>query len=323
MTISAFDITEPFASGYLQVGNNHEIYYTQAGNAQGLPVVILHGGPGGGSEAKHRQPFDPNTYHIIQFDQRGCGQSRPWGELSHNTTTELVEDIEKLREHLGLEKWVVAGSSWGSALALAYAQAYSNQVVHLLLRGVFLARAHDITWLTDPRGVARIFPEKYQKFINFLPDEARENIVGAHLKRLVNGDEAMQREAALNFMSWEGDLCKMEWRLLEAQAEQSKDEEPPYDFLVNMAKILCHYMSNNCFLSQNQLLKHTDKIKHIPATLIHGRYDMVCPYDNAWALHQALPSSKLITVPDAGHSGSEMLVQMCQAAQDIAQQHKI
>ncbi len=301
---------EAYNTETLKVSAIHTIYFEESGNKNGIPVIHLHGGPGSGCSPKNRQNYNPNKYRIILFDQRGCGQSTPQGELQENTTPNLIEDIEKLRKHLNINTWVVSGSSWGSTLAIAYAEKYPQYVKTLFIRGVFLATQKEADWTQKPDGAASFFPDKYEPYKNFIPKNEQNNLPLAYLKRLTGNNYELAKQAAINHLTWEGSLLKMEYRAKKEALEKESalnptEEETDYDFLITLSKILNHYTVNNFFINEGELLKNAHKLKNIPVIIIQGRYDMFCPLKTAWKLHNILNNSKLIIVSDAGHSGSE------------------
>jgi proline iminopeptidase len=301
---------EAYNTGFLAVSNTHSIYFEESGNPKGIPVVHLHGGPGAASSPKNRQNYDAKKYRIVLFDQRGCGQSTPQGELSENTTADLIEDMEKLRQHLKIEKWVVSGGSWGSTLALAYAQTYPEYVMALFVRGIFLAREKEVAWSHDAHGAASLFPDLYEPYRDFIPQDKRDNFPQAYLDILNGDDYELKKQAAITHLTWEGGVSKMEFRLQEEAQEKLENppeekEETDFDFLITLSKMLNHYTVNNFFMEDGALLKNIDKIQDIPGVIIQGRYDVVCPVQSAWELHKAWPKSELVIVPDCGHSGSE------------------
>lgn len=294
-----YDEIEPYNQGYLQVSPIHSLYYEESGNPDGKPVVFLHGGPGGGSEPMHRRFFSPKAYRIVVFDQRGAGRSTPHACLEENTTWHLVEDIERLREHLGIDRWVVFGGSWGSTLALAYAETHPSRVKALALRGIFLCRPEEIDWFYQ-KGADAIFPDVWEDYVNQIPPEERDNMVAAYYRRLTSEDEAVRWAAARAWSVWEGSTSKlfMSPSLIEDFAEPQK--------AVALARIECHYFINNTFMpTPNYLIENIDKIRHIPAVIVQGRYDVVCPMMSAWRLHRAWPEARLEIIPDAGHSVTE------------------
>lgn len=290
---------EPYRTGRLNVSDVHEIYFEESGNPRGKPVVFFHGGPGGGTEPKHRRYFDPATYRIVLFDQRGCGRSTPFASLEDNTTWHLVDDIEKLRVHLGIERWQVFGGSWGSTLALAYAETHPSRVTELVLRGIFLLRKEEIRWFYQD-GASFIFPDAWQDYEAHIPAEERGDLLRAYYKRLTSSDPAVQRAAAKVWSVWEGRTsCLIPNPDLIART--AGDE-----FALAFARIECHYFVNEGWLTNGkELLANVDKIRHIPTVVVQGRYDVVCPAKSAWDLHVAWPEADLHIIPDAGHAASE------------------
>ena len=291
----------PYNSGYLRVSPVHEIYYEESGNPQGKPVVFLHGGPGGGTDSKMRRFFDPKRYRIVLFDQRGCGRSRPSASLVDNTTWHLVSDIEAIREHLKIERWQVFGGSWGSTLALAYAQKHPQRCTELVLRGIFLLRRWELEWFyQDPGGAAALFPDLWEHYLKPLSAEERKDCIRSYYKRLTSEDSATLLEAARAWSIWESALSYM--KLNKNYVKRAGDAE----FAAAFARIECHYFTNGGFLErESQLLDDVHKIRHIPATIVQGRFDVVCPMRSAWDLHRAWPEADLRVVPDSGHSAFE------------------
>lgn len=290
---------EPYRTGKLKVSNIHEIYYEESGNPKGKPVVFVHGGPGGGTEAKHRRFYHPEKYRIILFDQRGCGKSTPYANLEENTTWDLVADMEKLREHLKIERWLVFGGSWGSTLALAYAETHPGKVSELILRGIFLLRKKEIDWFYQ-KGADSIFPDAWEDYLAPIPEAERGDLVKAYYKRLTSPDKAVQLEAARAWSVWEGRTSKL---IPETSFINHYGSD---EFALAFARIECHYFTHGgWFKPDDQLLKDAHKLKNIPAVIVQGRYDVVCPMDSAWALHRAWPEAELIITPDAGHSAFE------------------
>jgi len=292
---------EPYDSGFLQVSPLHRLYYEQCGNPAGKPVVFLHGGPGAGCNAKSRRFFDPVRYRIVLFDQRGCGRSTPHAELVDNTTWHLVADIERLREHLGIERWQVFGGSWGSTLALAYAQTHARRVTELVLRGIFMLRRWELEWFyQDPDGAGALFPDLWEHYIAPLSAEERKDCMRAYYRRLTSDDRKTLLEAARSWSIWEGALSYIKMN----QDAVRKYGDP--EFAASFARIECHYFVNGGWLErESQLLDDIPKIRHIPATIVQGRFDIVCPMRTAWALHKAWPEADFRIVPDAGHSAFE------------------
>lgn len=283
----------------LAVDNPHEIYVEECGNPNGIPVLFVHGGPGTGCTEDHRRYFDPNVYRIVLFDQRGCGRSIPHLELSGNTTQNLIKDMEKIRETLQIDRWVLFGGSWGSTLSLVYAETHPDRVLGLILRGIFLNRHEDIQWLFGGGGANKIFPEQWQEFLSIIPDNLHHNPLLAYHEILTGDDEVTRMAAAKHWASWEG-ACST----LEPNKHVLELLKSPHTAL-GLACIECHYFMNNCFLEPNQILHNIDRIQDIPSIIVHGRYDIVCSLDNAWQLHQAWPTSELNIVRDAGHSACE------------------
>lgn len=290
---------EPYNEGKLKVSDIHTIHYEESGNPQGKPIVLLHGGPGGGCPPYYRQFFNPEKWRLIMFDQRGCGKSIPHAELRENTTWELVKDIEKLREHLGIDKWVVFGGSWGSTLSLAYSQTHPERCKGLILRGIFMLRQLEINWFYQ-EGASNIFPDAWEEYLKPIPPEERDNLLIAYYKRLTSDDMKVRLEAARAWSIWEASTSRL---FLDKQLMQIFGET---DFAEAFARIECHYFVNKGFFEDDdQLLNNVDIIRHIPGVIVQGRYDVVCPMISAWELHKAWQESELIVVPDAGHSMSE------------------
>ena len=290
---------EPHRSGMLAVSPLHTLAWEESGNPGGKPVVFLHGGPGGGTEPKQRRYFDPAHYRIVLFDQRGCGKSTPHAELAENTTWHLVQDIEALRVHLGIERWQVFGGSWGSTLALAYAQKHPERVTELVLRGIFLLRQKEIDWFYQ-RGADALFPDAWESYLAPIPEGERSDLLHAFHRRLTSDDVATRLAAAKAWSIWEGRTSTL-LPSPELVARTSGET-----FALAFARIECHYFVNRGFLTHDtQLLDDVARIRHIPAVIVQGRYDVVCPMESAWALHRAWPEANLVVVDDAGHSASE------------------
>lgn len=292
---------EPYDSGYLRVSPVHELYYEQCGNPEGKPVVFLHGGPGAGLVPDYRRFFDPEAYRVILFAQRGAGRSRPHASLEDNTTWHLIQDIELIRKHFGVEQWLVFGGSWGSTLALAYAESHPERVSGLVLRGIFLCRPKEIRWFYEDRhGASAIFPEKWETYYHLIPEAERDDMLRAYYKRLTSEDPAVRLEAAQAWSLWEASAL----RLLPDQKMIDDFTEP--EMAIALARIECHYFVNNCFFeTDNYLLEQIGRIRHIPAVIVHGRYDIVCPFISAWDLHRAWPEAELKIIHDAGHAATE------------------
>lgn len=294
-----YDPIEPYDQGMLKVSPIHTLYYEQSGNPQGKAVVFLHGGPGGGTVPDYRRFFDPKAYRIVLFDQRGCGQSTPYANLEDNTTWHLVEDTDKLREHLGIDKWVVFGGSWGSTLALAYAETYPDRVQALVLRGIFLGRKDELTWFYQ-QGTNILFPDFWDEYVKIIPEEERGDMMAAYYRRLTSEDESVRFEAARAWSVWEGSTSK-----LFPDTKLINDFGDPHK-AVALARIECHYFVNDVFMEpETKLLDDIDKIRHIPGVIVQGRYDVVAPMFSAWDLHKAWPEAELHVIADAGHSAFE------------------
>ena len=291
-----FPNIEPFNTFHLPVSDLHTIYVEESGNKNGKPVIFLHGGPGGGVDPKYRRYFNPDKWRIIMFDQRGCGKSTPFAELKENTTWDLVDDIEKIRNHLSIDNWVVFGGSWGSTLSLAYSQTYPNSCKGLILRGIFLVRKKEIDWFYQ-EGANNIFPDRWESFSAPIPVEKRDNLMQAYYEILTGNNHSKKIEAAKAWSTWEGSTVRL------MQDENFISDFSDEKFAEAFARIECHYFMNNCwFNSNNHLIENVDKIRHIPGVIIHGRYDIICPVVQAWDLHQAWPEADLHIIPDAGHS---------------------
>lgn len=290
---------EPFDTGTLAVDDRHTLYYEQCGNPKGKPVVLLHGGPGGGCSPKMRSFHDPAKYRIVLFDQRGSGRSTPHADLVDNTTWDLVADIETLRAHLGIERWQVFGGSWGSTLALAYAQTHPRQVTELILRGIFMLRRWELEWFYQ-EGASRLFPEAWQQYIAAIPEAERGDLIAAFHKRLTSDDEATRLAAARAWSVWEGATS-----FLHIDADFA-DSHADAQFALAFARIENHYFTNAGFFEvDDQLLRDAYRIVDIPGVIVHGRYDVVCPVQNAFDLHQVWPKAELVITPASGHSAFE------------------
>jgi proline iminopeptidase len=296
---SLYPEIEPYDSGMLAVSPLHTLYYEQCGNPRGKPVVFLHGGPGAGCNPKTRRFFDPAHYRIVLFDQRGCGRSTPHAELTDNTTWDLVADIERLREHLRIERWQVFGGSWGSTLALAYAQTHPQRVTELVLRGIFLLRRWELEWFYQ-KGCDAIYPDAWEPYLAHIPCGERGDLIGAYYRRLTSADAATRLAAAKAWSTWEGGTSYL-LQNPDYIASTGADE-----FALQFARIECHYFVHGGFFDRDdQLLHDAHKLKNIPAVIVQGRYDVVCPLRSAWDLHRAWPEANLRIVADAGHSAFE------------------
>ena len=292
---------EPYDAGMMSVSQLHTIAWEKSGNPSGLPVIVIHGGPGGGGQPAYRQYFDPAIYNIIQFDQRGCGKSTPYAELSENNTQASVSDIEQLRQSFEIEKWHVFGGSWGSTLALVYAQEYPDRVESLMLRGIFMCRKSELHWFYQD-GASHIFPDAFESYREHIPKHEQGNLIKAYHARLTSEDVEIRRAAAKEWTRWEMATS----RLFPDASYLEKAED--LDFAVAFARIECHYFINAIFLEEAHILNHVGPIQHIPTSIVQGRYDVVCPARSAWELHKALPNSNLIIVQDAGHSMGEVSI---------------
>ena len=293
---SLYPAIEPFRSGWLDVGDGHEIYFEESGNPDGKPCIFVHGGPGGGSSPEARQFFDPQRYRIVVFDQRGCGQSRPHASLEANTTWHLVADMEQLRRELGIERWLVFGGSWGSTLALAYAQAHPEVVTELVLRGIFLLRPQEIHWFYQ-HGASELYPDSWQSYLAPIPEAERDNLLQAFHRRLTSDNESTRLAAARAWSVWEASASFL------VQNKDFMDKLDAPAAALAMARIECHYFINGGFFeTPNQLLENIGRIRHIPCVIVQGRYDVVCPPVTAWDLHRAWPEARFQLVQEAGHS---------------------
>jgi proline iminopeptidase len=294
-----FPEIEPYDSGHLRVDEIHSVYYEQCGNPSGKPAVFVHGGPGGGCNPVHRRFWDPSVYRIVLFDQRGCGRSTPHAELRNNTTWHLVDDMERIREHLRVERWQVFGGSWGSTLGLAYAQQHPDRVTEMILRGIFLLRRREIEWYYQ-EGASRIFPEAWQEYVEPIPEEERGDMVRAYYRRLASHDRSERIVAARAWSMWEGSTSRLvpDPELIARTGDET--------FAEAFARIECHYFINGGFFEEDDhLLQNLHRIAHLPAIIVQGRYDIVCPAESAYQLHRAWPRSTLIIAPQSGHSALE------------------
>jgi proline iminopeptidase len=290
---------EPYRVEYLPVSDLHTLYVEECGSPNGKPVVFLHGGPGGGTQPLYRQFFDPKRWRIVLFDQRGCGRSQPHAELRENTTWDLVADIERIRTHLGLDQWVVFGGSWGSTLALAYAQTHPERCRGLILRGIFTLRRQEIQWFYQS-GASYLFPDAWETYLTAIPAAEQDDLVGAYYRRLTSENKETRLAAARAWSVWEASTSKLipDPTLLEKFGEDT--------FAAAFARIECHYFIHGGFFEGDRhLLDHVDSIRHLPAVIVQGRYDVVCPMQTAWELHRAWPEAEFTLVDDAGHSATE------------------
>ena len=290
---------EPYNQFDLKVSDLHTIHIEESGNNNGKPVIFLHGGPGGGIEPVYRQYFDPEKWRIIVFDQRGCGQSTPHAELQENTTWDLIADIEKIRQHLEIDKWVVFGGSWGSTLTLSYAITHPDRCKALVLRGIFMIRKKEINWFYQD-GTSNIYPDAWEHYLRPIPEDERHDLVAAYYKRLTSNDDSVRIEAAKAWSIWEASTSKL------IQSEESIHAFEDAKVAEAFARIECHYFTNRGFFDTDEwLLENVDKIRHIPTVIVQGRYDVVCPMISAWELHRAFPEADFEIVQDAGHSMTE------------------
>ncbi|MDH5546684.1 MAG: prolyl aminopeptidase [Gammaproteobacteria bacterium] len=303
----------PYVNHSIAVEPPHVLHVEESGNPEGIPVVFLHGGPGSGTESYHRRFFDPEVYRIILFDQRGSGKSIPHASLENNTTQALVADMEHIREHLGVDKWVVFGGSWGSTLALVYAETYPQRVSGLIVRGIFLCRPKEIHWFYQ-EGASKLFPDYWESYVKVIPPKERGEMVKAFYKRLTGKNEIERMAVAKAWSIWEGRTAT----LLNRKEVVNHFADP--HTALSLARIECHYFMNNAFLEEDQILRDAHKLKHIPGVIVHGRYDVVCPIENAWDLHKAWPEAELKIIAEAGHAASEpgIIDALVQAARDMA-----
>jgi len=289
---------KPSATSRLKVSDIHELYLEESGNADGIPVLFVHGGPGGGTDGNSRRYFDPEIYRIIVFDQRGAGRSTPHAELKDNNTQALVADMEAIREFLKIDRWVLFGGSWGSTLSLVYAETHPERVMGLILRGIFLCRRQDLLWFYQ-EGASRIFPDYWEEFRDHIPAEEQHDLMAAYYRRLTGQDEIARMSAAKIWSTWEGSCSTLR------PNSQVVDHFADPHLAVALARIEAHYFVNEAFLEADQILANADRLQGIPGIIVHGRYDVVCPLDNALSLHQRWPEAELCIIRDAGHSASE------------------
>ena len=306
----------PYTTFRLPVGQGHTLHVEVSGNPKGTPVVFLHGGPGAGLPTNYRRFFHPDLYHIIGFDQRGCGQSQPFADLKNNTIEDLIADIEQIRQHLGISTWLVFGGSWGATLALVYAIRHTANVMGLILRGTFLARQQDIDWFLHPEGgAANLFPEQYQQFAaNTEFADSSQAICERYYEIFKHADEISQAHALKSWYSWEERISKL------VLPNPSNIDTHHFHLVKSLAMLECHYISNQCFIPENYILNNVSQLAALPVTIVHGRYDVICKMSAAYALHTSLPNSVLQIVPDAGHSTAEIGIAkaLCKATDDFA-----
>jgi proline iminopeptidase len=295
---SMYPPIEPYNTGFLDVGNGHIIYYEQVGTPRAKPAVFLHGGPGGGLVPDYRRLFDPKLYDVLLFDQRGCGRSTPYAGLEANTTWHLVEDIERLRVLMGVEKWLVFGGSWGSTLALAYAETYPDRVSELILRGIYTLTRAELKWYYQ-FGVSEIFPEKWEKFQAPIPHAERDDMIAAYRKRLTSNDQAVQVEAARAWTLWEGETITL------LPSPENSASYGDAHFALAFARLENHYFTHSCWMEDGQLIRNAHRLRGIPGAIVHGRYDMPCPARYAYSLHKEWPDADLHLIEGAGHAWTE------------------
>ncbi len=305
---------DPFHSFFLPTNSQHRVYVEQSGNPDGIPVIFLHGGPCSGTHPGHRQFFNPKKYHIILMDQRGCGQSLPFGEVEYNTSQDLIDDMEQIRKQLDIKQWLLFSGSWGSTLALLYAQQHTAGVLGMIIRGVFLARQKDLDWFSQ-EGAGRIYPEKWQQLINSIPEPGRVDWVKGLHDAVFGADEITQRRAAKAWIEWGGQVALMH--------DYQEDEKPVHvtEKMVKQVQMEIHYALNKYFITENQILNGCDILQDISTIIIHGRKDLVCPMEAGLSLHNALPKAEYIVLPNAGHiaSGNEMIDALVDATDRIAE----
>lgn len=294
---SLYPELEPFAHSMLDVGDGHSVYLEQCGNPDGIAVIFLHGGPGSGCNPNHRRYFDPGKYRIVIFDQRGCNRSTPRGRIEKNTTADLLRDVERIRAHLQIDQWLVFGGSWGATLGLLYAEQFPQRVTGLVLRGTFLARQRDVRWFAQ-EGANRIFPDYWEQFIKDIPRQERQDLVAAYHKRLGDKDPQIRQKYARAWSDWAT-------RVVTYNLAERKQEQEDAQVLVDQVSIETHYAVNRYFIQENRILDGIARIPDVPVIIIHGRRDLTCTLEASWTLHQALPGSEFVIVPDAGHLAGE------------------
>lgn len=297
--LTYFPPLQPYQTQHLSVQSPHVLYVEECGNPNGIPVLFLHGGPGCGSGEDSRRLFDPNRYRIIIWDQRGCGRSMPNGELQYNHTTALLSDMEAIRQKLTIDRWLLFGHGWGATLALVYAQTYPQHVLGLMLGGLLLGRNQDRDWLYSEKGAGRVYPDHWQNFLTPVPKDQHHNALYEYYSLLTHENEFVHTPAALQWVAWEAHISKLIPEPLPVE------NRPAPHRALTLARLQCHYLINNYFLEPEQILRHMDRIKELPAILVHGRHDMVYPLENAWKLQQLWPAAELYTIPNAGHDYTE------------------
>lgn len=289
---------KPYNREHLSVEHPHELYLEESGSPDGIPVLFVHGGPGGGCTSGDRCFFDPEKYRIILFDQRGAGRSKPHADLNSNNTQALISDIEAIRNHLGIDQWLLFGGSWGSALSLLYAQQHPEQVLGLILRGIFLCRKKDLDWFYQG-GAAHVFPDYWESYSKLIPEGERDDFISAYYKRLTSDNELAKMAAAKAWSQWEGQCATLR------PSPETVDHFCDPHLALSLARIEAHYFINHAFIEENQILDNMSRIADIPGVIVHGRYDMVCPLDNAFELYNRWPQSELKIIRDAGHASRE------------------
>jgi proline iminopeptidase len=303
-TYNLYPEIEPFNKNTLKVCDMHSIYYEECGSPEGIPVVFLHGGPGSGCNPTQRRFFDPKYYRIILIDQRGCGRSTPQGELTNNTTNDLVNDLEIVRHHLGIARWHVFGGSWGSTLALAYAVKHASHIISLVLRGIFLSRTSELAWFLG--GVQHFYPEVWHNLINYLPEAERSDVLSAYAKRIFSDDMQINVPAAIQWNAYESSIMRLKPSEASNTAPKTPEEiikEQPIE--VARARVQIHYIQHQCFIDGDAILNEVTRLNSIPTVIVQGRYDMVCPPTTAWELARAMPHAEFVMIADAGHSAME------------------
>ncbi len=290
---------EPYDDGILEVGEGHRIYWERCGHPQGKPAVFLHGGPGGGCSTDNRRLFDPERYDVLLFDQRGCGRSRPRLSLVANTTWHLIEDIERLRRFVGVERWLVLGGSWGSTLALAYAQTHPTRVSALILRGIFTGRASEIRWFYQDGGASALFPDEWQRLVSIVPEDRHGDVIHAYRELLTSPERAVRLVAAKAWTRWERNLLTLLPNEINAMRILDEDDE------LALAEIEAHYFAHDCFMEEDHLLRNAARLEGIPNLILQGRYDVITPARTAWELHQAWRGSNLLIISNAGHGAGD------------------
>ena len=292
----------PYHTFFLETGTQHAVYVEKSGNPDGIPVIFLHGGPCSGTKPDHRRFFNPDFYHIILFDQRGCGLSVPFGELEHNSTQYLIDDMERIRQHLGVEQWLLFGGSWGAALALLYAQQQPDKVMGMIIRAVFLARQQDLEWFAKV-GVNLIYPEQWQRLLESIPEHNRKELISGLCAALGGNDEVAKRRVAKEWQAWGAQVALSNDYIPDRQNEHVTEK------MVKQVSMELHYAKQHYFVTENQILENCALLRNIPTVIIHGRQDLVCPIEAGMKLHQALPEAEYIILPNAGHiaQGAEMI----------------